>query len=126
MDLLLAALIGVGAGVTAGLFGVGGGVIFVPALVLVLGLNQHEAIATSLLAIIPVALVGARRQHGYGNVRVREGLWIGVLAAPSAWAAAELANALGESTLKFLFVGLLLYVAFRMGSRALWPDAGTH
>lgn len=126
MELLLVAMIGVGAGITAGLFGVGGGVIFVPALVLVLGLDQHEAIATSLLAIIPVAMVGARRQHSYGNVRVREGLWIGLLAAPSAWAAAELANSLAESTLKFLFVGLLLYVAFRMGSRALRPDAGTH
>ncbi|MEA2151762.1 MAG: hypothetical protein QOD69_3592, partial [Solirubrobacteraceae bacterium] len=59
-----AAVIGVAAGVVAGLLGVGGGALFVPALTIGLGLSQLDAEATSLLAIIPVALVGAWRQHG--------------------------------------------------------------
>ena len=70
-----------------GLFGVGGGILAVLALTLVLGLGQHEAQATSLLSIIPVALVGAWRQHGYGNLRLREGVLLGLLAWPAASAA---------------------------------------
>ena len=61
--------IGLAAGVVAGLLGVGGGVLFVPGLVIFLGLDQHQAEATSLLAIVPVALVGTYRQDRYGNVR---------------------------------------------------------
>ena len=53
----------------AGLLGVGGGVLFVPGLVLFLGLDQHQAEATSLLAIVPVAIVGTYRQDRYGNVQ---------------------------------------------------------
>jgi uncharacterized membrane protein YfcA len=69
---------GVAAGIVSGLFGVGGGVVFVPALVYIYDASQVGAEATSLLAIIPVALVGAWRQHEYGNVRVREGIVIGL------------------------------------------------
>ena len=72
--LLAAGLLGVLAGVLAGLFGVGGGLLFVPTLTLVLGLTQIHAEATSLLAIIPTALVGAWRQGSYGNVRWRAAL----------------------------------------------------
>ena len=64
---------GAAAGVLSGLLGVGGGILFVPTLTLALGLSQVRAEATSLLAIIPVALVGAWRQHRYGNVDVRDG-----------------------------------------------------
>ena len=64
-------LLGFGAGLTAGLFGVGGGILAVLALTLVLGLDQLEAQATSLVSIVPVALVGAWRQHRYGNLRLR-------------------------------------------------------
>lgn len=111
--------IGFTAGTVAGLFGVGGGILFVPALVFVFGLAQAEAQATSLLAIVPVALVGSYRQRGYGNVAVRDGLLIGVFSLPCAIASVAVANAVPESTLKVLFVGLCLYMAFRMGRRAL-------
>ena len=68
-----ALLLGVAAGVLSGIFGVGGGILFVPTLV-ALGLGQVEAAATSLLAIVPTAAVGALRQRAYGNLRVRPAL----------------------------------------------------
>lgn len=109
-----AALIGVVAGVAAGLLGIGGGALFVPALVLFLDLPQVEAEATSLLAIIPVALVGAARQHRYGNLRLRDGLLIGLLAVPGALAGVALVNVLPERALEIGFAGLLLFVATRL------------
>lgn len=123
MDYALAALIGAGAGVTSGLFGVGGGIIFVPALAFVLGLGQTEAEATSLVAIVPVAMAGAWRQRGYGNVRAREGLLIGLLAVPGAVAGAFIATELTDATLEVLFAALCLYVAWRMARRAMRPEA---
>ena len=67
-----AILVGVLGGAIAGLLGVGGGVVFVPGMVLFLGLDQHHAVATSLLAIIPVAILGTFRQDRYGNVERRD------------------------------------------------------
>ncbi|MBK5230944.1 MAG: sulfite exporter TauE/SafE family protein [Thermoleophilia bacterium] len=113
--------IGFAAGVVAGLFGVGGGVVFVPALTLIFALPQAEAQATSLVAIVPVALVGSYRQHAYGNVAVRDGLLVGLCSLPGAIVASWLANNMPERALKILFAGLCLYVAFRMGKRALTP-----
>ncbi len=121
MDAAEIIAIGFIAGVVAGLFGVGGGVIFVPSLVLIFGMPQAEAQATSLVAIIPVAIVGSIRQRHYGNVVVRDGLFIGLLSLPGAVAASWLANALPEGVLKVLFAGLCAYVAFRMARRALRP-----
>ena len=110
---------GVAAGVVSGLFGVGGGVVFVPALVFIYDVGQVQAEATSLLAIIPVALVGAWRQHGYGNVRVREGVILGLLAGAGAFAGVALANALSERTLEIGFAGLMVVVAAQLARDAL-------
>ena len=110
---------GLAAGVVSGLFGVGGGVVFVPALVYIYDASQVSAEATSLLAIIPVALVGAWRQHGYGNVRVREGIVIGVLAAGGAFGGVALANVLPERTLEIAFAGLMVIVALQLARDAL-------
>lgn len=109
------------AGAVSGLFGVGGGVIFVPSLVFLFGMTQAEANATSLLAIVPVAIVGSYRQNKYGNVAVREGIWIGIVSLPAAVLTALIANSLPERVLQLLFVALALYVAFRMGRRAMRP-----
>ena len=117
-----AALIGVAAGVVAGLFGVGGGTLFVPALAIFLGLSHIDAEATSLLAIVPVALVGAWRQHGYGNLAVRDGLTVGALAVAGAVLGVVLANALPERALEIAFAGLLVAVAVQMVHRALRPS----
>jgi uncharacterized membrane protein YfcA len=114
-----AILIGIAAGLLSGLLGVGGGALFVPALVLVLGLGQLEAEATSLLAIVPVAAVGAWRQRGYGNVRVREGLTIGLIAIPGALAGVVLVNLVPERATEYAFAVLLLWIAWTLGRSAL-------
>jgi len=114
-----AILVGLAAGLVAGMLGVGGGILFVPGLVLFLGLSQVDAEATSLLAIIPVALVGAARQHRYGNLRLRDALLIGVLAIPGAVLGVTIVNAIPERTTEVLFALLMLYVAGQMTRRAL-------
>ena len=114
-----AILIGIAAGMLSGLLGVGGGALFVPALVLLLGLDQVDAEATSLLAIVPVAAVGAWRQHRYGNVRVRDGLVIGLLAIPGALAGVVLVNALPERAIEYAFAALLIWIAWTLGRGAL-------
>ena len=119
-----ALLVGFAAGVVAGMLGVGGGILFVPALVLFLGLPQVEAEATSLLAIIPVALVGAARQKGYGNFRMRDAVVLGALAIPGAIGGVAIVNAIPERTVEVLFALLMLYVAGQMVRRALaGPEA---
>ena len=107
-------LVGVGAGLFSGLFGVGGGIMFVPALALFAGLSQLEAEATSLLAVVPVAAVGAWRQHTYGNLRLRPGLLVGVLAIGGCVAGVALANALPEQGLKYGFAALLVLTAYQL------------
>ena len=115
----LAIIIGVAAGVLSGLFGIGGGILLVPALALVLGLGHVEAEATSLLAIIPVAAVGAWRQKGYGNLDVRAGLTIGAFAAVAAILGVALVNVLPVDLVRYAFAVLMLYVAWRMAASAI-------
>jgi uncharacterized membrane protein YfcA len=114
-----AMVIGLLAGVVAGLLGVGGGVLFVPALVLFLDLGQVDAEATSLLAIIPVALLGAANQARYGNFRARDAVTLGVLAVPGAVAGVAIVNAVPERLIEVLFAALLLVVALQLTRRAL-------
>ena len=118
-----AALLGVAAGVVSGMLGVGGGILFVPALVLVLGLGQVDGEATSLLAILPVATVGAWRQHRYGNVRLREGAIVGVLAAAGTIGGVAFANLLPQRALEVGFAVLTLAIAFQLTYRALRTPA---
>jgi uncharacterized membrane protein YfcA len=117
--MIWAVLIGVAAGLLAGLLGVGGGVLFVPGLVILVGLSQHEAVATSLLAVIPVAIVGAYRQDRYGNVRRADALLLGGLSVAGAAAGVVLANALSGALLRDLFAAFLVIVAARLVHRAL-------
>ena len=118
-------LIGLVAGVIAGLLGVGGGALFVPALTLGLGLSQLDAEATSLLAIIPVALVGAWRQRGHGNVDVRGAVTLGVLAVAGAAGGVVLANAVPQRLLEVGFALLILGVAAQLVRRALSDEPGS-
>jgi uncharacterized membrane protein YfcA len=119
--MIAAAAIGVLAGIVAGMLGVGGGILFIPGLVFFLGLTQVDAEATSLLAIVPVALLGAYRQHAYGNVRIRDGLLVGALAIPAAAIGVALVNALPERAIEVGFACLQLVIAARLGRRALRP-----
>lgn len=111
--------LGFAAGVTGGMLGVGGGIIFVPTLVFFLDQSQLDALSTSLLAIVPVAILGAWRQHGYGNLRVRDGLIVAVLAPPGVVLGTTLANVLSERALELSFAGLQLFFAVNLARRAL-------
>ena len=119
MDVAALIAIGVVAGVFAGLFGIGGGALFVPALVFFLDTGQVEAEATSLLAMIPVAAVGAWRQRGYGNVRERDALSLGLLAVGGGIVGVVVANAVPERTLEILFALFMLFTASQLVRRAL-------
>ncbi len=118
MEILAAILIGLLAGAFGGLFGIGGGLIFVPTLVLLLDLGQVDAEATSLLAILPVVVAGTWRQHLYGNVRWRAAAVIGVVAVAGIELGVLTANALPEATLRRLFAILVLIVAAQLAWRA--------
>jgi uncharacterized membrane protein YfcA len=116
---VVALLLGFAAGVLAGLFGVGGGVLFVPTLVLVLGLTQVHAEATSLLAIIPTVAVGAWRQRAHGNLRWRPAVGIGLGSIVGAEGGAQIARALPEDVLRRLFAVLMLAIAANLAWRTL-------
>ncbi|HTI32200.1 MAG TPA: sulfite exporter TauE/SafE family protein [Miltoncostaea sp.] len=113
-EALLVVLLGVAAGAVAGLFGVGGGVIFVPTLTLVLGLGQLEAEATSLLAIIPVAVLGSWRQTRTGDVRWRDATVMGIVSVATAIAGALIADVAPERVLRTGFALLLLATAVQL------------
>jgi len=112
-------LMGIAAGLLAGLLGVGGGVLFVPALTLLVGLTQVEAEATSLLAIIPVALVGAVSQARYGNLRARDAIVVGLFAIPGAVVGVVIVNNVPERAVELAFAGFLLLVAGQLVRRVL-------
>jgi uncharacterized membrane protein YfcA len=116
---IAAIAIGVCAGIVAGLLGVGGGVLFVPGLVIFLGLGQHQAEATSLLAIVPVAIVGTVKQDGYGNVRRRDAIVMGLLSIAGAAAGVALANALSGTVLRVGFALLMVFVAIQLVRKAM-------
>ncbi|MDX6553989.1 MAG: uncharacterized protein QOD86_184 [Miltoncostaeaceae bacterium] len=118
LEALAVIVLGVAAGAVAGLFGVGGGVIFVPTLTLVIGLGQLEAEATSLLAIIPVALLGSWRQSKAGQVNWRDAVAIGVMSAGTAVAGALIADAAPERVLRIGFAALLILTAAQLVLRA--------
>ncbi|MFN2612866.1 MAG: TSUP family transporter [Solirubrobacterales bacterium] len=114
-------LLGFLGGVVSGLLGVGGGILFVPTLAIFQDQSQLHAEATSLLAIVPVAMVAAYRQSGYGNVRVRDGLVIGALSPIGVLIGVEVANAVSQRTLELGFSALSVFIAARLIKEALRP-----
>jgi uncharacterized membrane protein YfcA len=120
-DILATLAVGFAAGVSAGMLGIGGGVLFVPGLVIILNMTQLRAESTSLLAIIPVAIVGAMRQRSYGNVRERDAITIGVLSPLGVLGGVKLSNVVSDRTLSYLFAAVLLYFALTLARRAISP-----
>jgi uncharacterized protein len=118
VEVALLLLLGFTAGVLAGLFGVGGGILFVPTLVLVASLSQLEAEATSLLAIIPTVIAGAWQQQRYGNVHWRAALFLGLSAIVGVEGGVRVADALPEDVLRRLFALLMIAVAVQLVWRA--------
>lgn len=109
---------GFAAGMAGGLLGVGGGVLFVPALVLFADQTQLGAEASSLVAIVLVSLVGTWRQRGYGNVRLRDGLLVGLLSPLGVLAGVALANAVPERALELGFAAVQLFFAWQLAKKA--------
>lgn len=121
MDLIGAALICLVGGVVGGLVGVGGGVIFVPAMTILIGLGQVEAEATSLLMIGLVSVVGAWRQRRYGNVDFKDAAIIGALSPAGVLAGVVIANTVPERALRIGFAMLALFMAWRLLRPILFP-----
>ena len=123
MEYVAAALLGFAGGTVGGLLGVGGGILFVPALAIFLDEPQIRAIATSLVAIVPVAIAGTWRQRSYGNVRLRDGIIVGILSPLGVAAGVLVANAVSQRVLEVSFAALLLFVAAQLLRRGLrGPD----
>ena len=125
MSAIAAAIMGFAGGLVGGLLGVGGGILFVPALAILMGETQVRAEATSLLAIVPVALVAVWRQRGYGNVRVKEGLIIGALSPIGVAIGVVTSNSIPQRALELSFAGLALLIAAQLVIRALRPNERT-
>ncbi len=123
MSEVLAALIALVGGFTGGIVGVGGGILFVPALTIFLGFSQVEGESTSLLMIVIVALVGAFRQNSYGNVNVRNAVVVGMLSPVGVLIGVGVANNVSERVLQLSFAALALFIAYRLVRRALAEPA---
>jgi uncharacterized membrane protein YfcA len=119
---VLAAIFGFLGGAVGGLLGVGGGVIFVPALTVFLDHGQLTAESTSLFAIVPVAIAGVLRQRQYGNVRLADGALIGLLSIPGVVIGVLVSNAVSQRVLELSFAGLLVVVAAQLIARGLRSD----
>jgi len=117
---LVALALGVLAGTLSALFGVGGGIIFVPTLIF-LGHTAHVAVATSLAAMVPVIAVGAWRQTRYGAVNWRDSLIVGVASVPMTKAGELVATSIANQTLERIFAAMLVVVAVQLAWRALHP-----
>jgi uncharacterized protein len=118
LDLTGLLALGFAAGIAGGLLGAGGGVLFVPALVVFADQSHLSAEATSLVAIALVSLAGTWRQRGYGNVRLRDGLLVGVLSPLGVLVGVALANAVSERALELSFAAVQLLFAWQLAKKA--------
>jgi uncharacterized membrane protein YfcA len=123
MEYVAAAILGFGGGILGGMLGVGGGILFVPAVAVFLDQSQIEAEAASLVAIVPVAIIGAWRQRRFGNVRLGDGIWVGVLSPLGVLAGLVIANSVSQRVLELSFAALVLLIAAQLAYRALRTPA---
>jgi uncharacterized protein len=122
---VLAALLAATGGLVGGLVGVGGGILFVPALTIFLDLNQVQAESTSLLMIMIVALAGAARQYRYGNVNLHDAALVGLLSPLGVGVGVVVSNAVPERVLQLSFAALALFMAWRLVRRAMSAPAAS-
>jgi uncharacterized membrane protein YfcA len=115
MSILLFLLVGVAAGVLSGLFGIGGGVVIVPALMLFAKMPPHMATGTSLGALLlPVGALGALTYWRNGNLDVRSSLLVAAGLFVGAWFGAVAAQGMAPLVLRRLFAAFLMVIAVRM------------
>jgi uncharacterized protein len=117
MEYLIAALIGIVTGIVSGLFGVGGGLIMVPAMTLLLSppiRDIKQAIGTSLAVIIPTAVIGTWKHHGNHNVDWRIAFALVPTAAVGAWIGAQLVSVINAEDLKRGFGGFLIVIGLKL------------
>jgi uncharacterized protein len=114
MHFLFAGLIGLVGGVSSGLFGVGGGIVMVPAMMLLLGVSVKTAIGTSLAVIIPTALMGTFKHHHLGNIDWRLALALAPMAILGGYLGATLTHYIRAEQLKQAFGVFLMLVGLRL------------
>ena len=122
MDIAIACVVCLLGGIVAGLIGVGGGVVFVPAMTIILSKGQVEAEATSLMMIALVSVVATWRQNGYGNVNLKDAAVIGLLSPVGVLIGVVVANSVPERALRIGFAMLALYMAYRLLKRVFGDD----
>lgn len=108
------AVIGTGAGLFSGLFGVGGGIVIVPLLILWMGYEDREATGTSLGAIVIIAATAMLAEGAYGNVHVSDGLLVGIPAVGGVLAGTALQQRVPRRTVTLLFAALLVATAITL------------
>jgi len=114
MEYFSAALIGIFGGLASGLFGVGGGIVMVPAMVFFLGMDIKRAVGTSLAVIIPTALTGMAKHYQLGNVDWRIALSLAPTAICGGYFGAWLTKEISSANLKRAFGGFIVLVGFRL------------
>jgi len=114
LEILALLAIGLTAGLLAGLLGIGGGVVMVPAMVLIVGLDQHVAQGTSLLVIIPAAAFGSFTHYRHGRLAIRDAAALAVGGVLGAVLGSVTALSLDDQLLRKLFAILILGVAVRL------------
>jgi len=120
ISLLLLVFIGLAAGVSSGLFGIGGGVLIVPALVFLLGFTQHRATGTSLAVLLPpVGIAAVIEYYRNGNVDIRAGAVIAICMLLGAWFGSVVANKLSGPMLRLAFSGFLIFLGLYSGASAI-------
>ncbi len=114
MSYFMIALIGILGGIVSGLFGVGGGILFVPLLILLKHFDPHLAIGTSLAVIVPTAFVAAFRHSLAGMIDWKTVLILTLFAIAGAWLGSELSLKLETAVLRRLYALFLLILAFKL------------
>ena len=117
--IVLTVVAGLAVGILSAFFGVGGGLLMVPYMVLVLGESQHVAEGTSLLVIVPTAVAGVIAHNRRGLVSIRSALWLGAGGVLGAIVGARFALGTSGDTLRLLFGVLVILVGIRFAYQGL-------
>ncbi len=120
-------VIGLFAGLTAGLFGVGGGILVVPALIYLLGFSPQKATGTSLAILLPPVGLGAVLEYyRHGNVDIRSAIIVAAMLFAGAWVGASFANQLDHVKMKLIFGSFVVFVGIYTIIEALIEKGTLH